>query len=192
MRTTRSKLLLVGIILATAAPVFGGNPQLQLSPEQRTMIKSAEPESIKGVKAREAVVKVMNAFRVKQVTFQKIIINNQPHIAAAVIFNKNVDASSVKQNLNIRLLKKTANNFWVDASTQNNTVNIRPNFITWVCGAPLEETGTYKMHLRGTIKSTDGEYLDCNGDGKGEGGNLPPYESQTYQAVVSIIQEIED
>lgn len=192
MKTTRSKLLLVTIILAITTSVFGGNPQLQLSPEERTMIKSSEPTAIKSVKTRKAVVTVMNAFRVKQVTFQKISINNQTHIAAAVVFNKNIDAATVKQNLNIRLLKKTPNNFWVDASTQNNTVQIRPNFITWVCGAPLEETGIYKMHLRGTIKSTDGEYLDCNGDGKGEGGNLPAYESQTYQAVVSIIQEIED
>jgi hypothetical protein len=192
MKTTRWKFLLVTIILAITTSVFGGNPQLQLSPEERTMIKSSEPTSIKGVKIQKAVVNVLNAFRVKQVTFQKVSINNQTHIAAAVIFNKNIDASTVKQNLNIRLLKKTPNNFWVDASTQNNTVQIRPNFITWVCGAPLEETGIYKMHLRGTIKSTDGEYLDCNGDGKGEGGNLPAYESQTYQAVVSIIQGIED
>ena len=164
---------------------------MQLSPG-RTMVKPIEPKSTKAVKAAKTAKTMINAFRVKQVTFQKVFINNQTHIAVAVIFNKNIDAVTVKQNLNVRLLKKTPNNFWVDASTQNNTVRIRPNFITWVCGAPLEETGIYKMHLRGTIKSTDGEYLDCNGDGKGEGGNLPPYESQTYQAVVSIIQEIED
>jgi len=193
----RSTLLLACIILVITIPACAGNPQVPLSPG-RTMVKPAVPKSTaavkitKAVKPKKAAMTLLNAFRVKQVTFQKISINNQTHIVAAVIFNKNINAATVKQNLNIRLLKKAPNNFWVDASTQNNTVQIRPNFITWVCGAPLEETGIYKMHLRGTIKSTDGEYLDCNGDGKGEGGNLPAYESQTYQAVVSLIQEIED
>lgn len=40
------------------------------------------------------------------------------------------------------------------------------------------------MYLRGTLKSADGVYLDCNGDGKGEGGYLPAYESQLYYAKV--------
>jgi hypothetical protein len=137
-------------------------------------------------------VTVLKAFRVKDVKFNKIIIDNQMHIVAAVVFNKNIDAATVEQNFNIRLLKKTPDNFWVDASTQNDIVRIRPNFITWVCGAPLEATGTYKMHLWGTINSTHGEYLDCNGDGKGEGGNLPAYESQTYQPAVSVILEREN
>ncbi len=42
------------------------------------------------------------------------------------------------------------------------------------------------MHLRGTIKSADGVFLDCNGDGKGEGGSLPAYESQLYQLEIPI------
>ena len=39
--------------------------------------------------------------------------------------------------------------------------------------------------------SADGVYLDCNGDGKGEGGYLPAYESQLYYAVIHNLQEIE-
>jgi hypothetical protein len=54
----------------------------------------------------------------------KISINNQTHVAAAVVFDKNIDAASEKQILNIRLFKKAPDNFWVDASTQNNTVKI--------------------------------------------------------------------
>ena len=61
---------------------------------------------------------------------------------------------------------------------------IRPNFVTWVSGAPLEP-GIYIMHLRGTIKSADGIYLDCNGDGKGEGGSLPAYESKMHQVAAN-------
>ncbi len=187
----RFTLPLVVIILLIATFTFGGNPQVPLSPG-KTMNSPVELKSKTPLKASKAAMKMMNSFRVKQVSFQKITINNQVHLAAAVVFNKNIDAGSVKQNLNIRLLKKNPSNFWVDASTQNNTVQIRPNFITWVSGAPLDETGIYKMHLRGTIKSTDGLYLDCNGDGQGEGGSLPPYESQTYQAVPAIIQGLED
>ena len=114
-------------------------------------------------------------------------MNNKTYLAVGVIFNRNLDATSVVQNENIRLLKRTQNNYWNDASTQNNTVRINPNSIAWLSGAPLE-TGDYKLHLRGTLKSADGIYLDCNGDGTGERGNLPPYESQIYHAVVQLPQ----
>ncbi|MEJ2154945.1 MAG: hypothetical protein P8X96_06395 [Desulfobacteraceae bacterium] len=133
---------------------------------------------------------MLKAFRVTRVEFKTISINNQNHLAVGVVFNKNIDSVTVKQNQNIRLLKRTPSNFWVDASTRNNTVRIRPNVTTWVCGAALEEHGTYKMHLRGTIKSSDGEYLDCNGDGKGEGFSLPAYASQTYQATGALIEQL--
>ena len=118
------------------------------------------------------------------------MLNNKTHLVAAVVFNRNVDATTVQENGNIRLIRKNENHFWVDASTQNNKVRIGPNFITWVCGAALE-TGYYKMLLRGTIKSADGVYLDCDGDGKGEGGSLPAYESQLYHAVVRDLEMID-
>ena len=140
------------------------------------------PKSIKGAKV------VPGPFQVQKVEFSTVNLNNQTRLAAAVSFNKNVDASTVQQNVNIRLLKKDENNFWRDASTQNNNVNIRPNFITWVSGASLE-SGVYKMHLRGTIKSAGGISLDCDGDGKGEGGYPPPYESQLYQSNVIELEE---
>ncbi len=177
MKPTITILLLTCFLLVLSTPAFGGDP-MPLEP-RKAVIK---PKVHKAVKAKEAMT-IMNAFRVKQVKFNTISMNNQTHLVAAVIFNKNINAATVQQNTNIRLLKKNQNNFWVDASTQNNTVQIRPNFITWVCGAPIEPNGIYKMHLRGTIKSTDGQYLDCNGDGKGEGGYLPAYESQTYRAL---------
>lgn len=162
------------LLLPMSGPAFGGGP-IQIQPV-RPEIKTKAPV------ASKKTLTISSAFRVKEVRFEKILINNQEHLVSAVIFNKNVDPATVQQNTNIRLLKRNSNNYWVDASTQNNTVNIRPNFITWVSGAPIEAAGQYKMHLRGTIKSIDGQYLDCNGDGKGEGGALPPYESQTYSA----------
>ena len=133
---------------------------------------------------------VPGPFRVKEVKFETVAMDNRNHLVAAVIFNRNVDASTVQENVNIRLLTKNENNFWVDASTQNNTVNVRPNIITWVSGAPLTNS-VYILHLRGTIKSTDGVFLDCDGDGKGEGGNLPAYESQMYQSRTIQLEEKE-
>ncbi len=173
MKPTIVTILFTCFILLPCAPAFGENP-VPLE-HGKTRIIPKVPI------AKKKLMTVSNAFRVKQVKFEKITLNNQEHLAIAVIFNKNIDAATVQQNSNIRLLKQNANNFWVDASTQNNIVNIRPNFITWVSGAPIEPNVLYKMHLRGTIKSTDGQYLDCNGDGKGEGGALPAYESQTYR-----------
>jgi hypothetical protein len=176
MKPTIAIILLTCFFLSMGAPAFGGEP-MPLEPRKAVIKTNAH----KAEKAKEAMA-VMNAFRVTQVKFSTISMNNQTHLVAGVIFNKTINAGTVQQNNNIRLLRKNQNNFWVDASTQNNTVQIRPNFITWVCGAPIEPNGVYKMHLRGTIKSTDGQYLDCNGDGKGEGGNLPAFESQTYSA----------
>jgi hypothetical protein len=149
---------------------------LSLAVDPGTLVPQVEQEKSKYI--LDKGVKVKQSFRVERVEFQQVQLNNQFYLAAGVIFNRDVDPASVKVNFNIRLLRQEGN-FWVDASTQNNKVNIRPNFITWVSGAPL--TGSsYKMHLRGTIKSMHGEYLDCDGDGKGEGGNLPAYESQLY------------
>ncbi len=174
MKLTRSASLCVFLMLALCAPAFGGDP-MQIQP--------LKPEVLPRVPiAKKELMAVSNAFHVKEVKFEKITLNNQEHLAVAVIFNRDIDASTVQQNSNIRLLTQDANNYWVDASTQNNIVNVRPNFITWVSGAPVEAGHVYKMHLRGTIKSTNGKYLDCDGDGEGEGGSLPPYESQTYQA----------
>ena len=152
------------------------------------------PQAPSSIKVKSKSLKdarpVPGPFKVQYVKFETIAINNQTHLAAAVVFNRDIDPSSVQQNGNVRLLKQDPSLFWVDASTQNNTVNIRPNFITWVCGAPLD-SGLYRMHLRGTIKSADGVFLDCNGDGIGEGGNLPAYESQIFQASTIQLQEKE-
>jgi hypothetical protein len=172
-----------GLVLIFCAPAFAGDP-MQVEPQNMQV----RPQ---GPRIDKKMLTVSDAFRVKEVRFERILMNNQQHLVAAVIFNKNIDAATVQQNLNIRLLKQDANGFWVDASTQNNNVNVRPNFITWVSGAPIEDGAYYKMHLRGTIKSTDGKYLDCDGDGQGEGGALPPYESQTYRAP-GMIRDLEE
>lgn len=152
----------------------------------RNTVKHAKPlpASTKGVK-----VPVSDVFKVQNVTFKTISLNNKTHLVAGIVFNKHIDASSVVQNVNIRMLRKNEQHFWLDASTQNNIVRIRQNTITWVCGKPLESS-VYVMHLRGTMKSSDGVSLDCNGDGKGEGGSLPAFESQLYQS--SLIPQHKD
>jgi len=125
--------------------------------------------------------------RVQSVQFGEVLWNGAPHLAAGVIFTKEIDAASVQQNHNIRLLKEE-NGFWVDVSTQGNVVKIMQKHISWLSGASLE-TGSYRIHLRGTIKDKDGLYLDCNNDGTGEGGNLPAYDSQIYNAAVTELGE---
>jgi hypothetical protein len=183
MKSTLTCILLAFLILAQCPSAFGeSNPRLENSKAPR--VNQNIPKSIKGA------VAVPGPFRVKQVIFKELSVNNKTYLAAGVVFSRNLDPATVKQNVNIRLLRKNENNFWVDASTQNNTVRINPSSIAWLCGAPLE-TGYYVMHLRGTIKSADGVYLDCNGDGKGEGGNLPAYESQLYHAEIHTIPEIQ-
>lgn len=130
-----------------------------------------------------------DSFQVNSVQFATVTdpATNQTHLAAAVVFNRNIDAATVQENINIRLLKQDEETtFWSDVSTQNNVLRIGPTFITWLSGAQLTN-GNYKMHLRGTIESENGASLDCDGDGVGEGGALPAYDSQIYQ-VNGLIQ----
>lgn len=184
MKPTIADVMLICFILLWSAPAFGKGQPAHDGPKTAADVKQFTPKSVKGAKIKPG------PFRVKNVNFKEMTINNQKRLVAAVIFNRNVNASTVKPNINIRLLRKNEKHFWVDASTQNNKVNIRPNFVTWVSGAPLEP-GIYIMHLRGTIKSTDGIYLDCNGDGKGEGGSLPAYQSKMYQVAAERLTPLD-
>lgn len=184
MKQTIANAVLICFVLLWSALAFGKGQPAHDSPNTTNDVKQFIPQNLKGAKIKPG------PFRVKNVTFKEITVGNQKRLVVAVIFNRNVNASTVKPNINIRLLTKNENHFWVDASTQNNKVNIRPNFVTWVSGAPLEP-GIYIMHLRGTIKSADGIYLDCNGDGKGEGGSLPAYESKMYQVVAEHLTPLD-
>ena len=175
MKKAMIYLPLVCLILGLSCLSFAGSQPGRANPKTNPA-NQAVSKSTKGIKV------LPGPFRVKQVIFNTVVNNNQTYLAAAVIFNRNLDKASVQKGINIRMIKKNENNFWVDASSQN-TVRINPNSIVWLSGTPLE-TGYYKMHLRGTLKSADGIYLDCNGDGKGEGGYLPAYESQLYYAKV--------
>ncbi|MCK5099256.1 MAG: hypothetical protein KAR45_14195 [Desulfobacteraceae bacterium] len=173
MKTLKLLLIILCIVLGLSAFAFSKSKSRAESPQNTVKSNTVVPRLTKGAKV------VPGVFRVKSVTFKTILLNGKKHLVTAIVFNKNIDASTVRENVNIRMLRKNEQHFWLDASTQNNIVHVRPNFITWVCGKPLEH-GVYVMHLRGTIKSADGVFLDCNGDGKGEGGNLPAYESKLY------------
>ena len=181
MKYITTLIALIGLLATMNSPCFAEAQPQRAKPRAVDVSKdSAKSKPLKGAKA------VPQPFRVQSVQFQKVPHDGTARLAVAVFFNKEIDPVTVQQNANIRLLRKNENHFWVDAATQGNVVNVRPNIITWLSGAPLE-SGVYIMHLRGTIKSRDGLYLDCNGDGQGEGGNLPAYESQMYNAVVQTL-----
>ena len=185
MKYVIALISVICLLVGMNSPCFAeAQPQRAKS---RTVDVSKDSTQIKPLKGAKAVPQ---PFRIQNVQFQKVQHNGTTRLAVAVFFNKEIDLATVQQNVNIRLLRKNENHFWVDAATQGNVVNVRPNIITWLSGATLEN-GVYIMHLRGTIKSRDGLYLDCNGDGRGEGGNLPAYESQMYNAVVQTLIPIE-
>jgi hypothetical protein len=179
MKTLKLFIILICLVMGFTTFAFAKAKPRSTNSEKNVKPVTVKPEVKKGLKV------IPGPFRVQSVQFKLVPLNGKQHLATAVIFNRNVDKSSVKQNNNIRLLRKDAQHFWRDASTQNNKVRIGPNFVTWVCGKPIDNE-VYVMHLRGTIKSADGVFLDCNGDGKGEGGSLPAYESQLYQLEIPI------
>jgi hypothetical protein len=186
MKYVTGLMALIWIVAGMHSPCFAeAQPSRAKS---RAVDVSKDNVKINAVKGATVVTQ---PFRVQSVQFQQVQHAGQTRLAVAVVFNKEIDPTSVQQNQNIRLLRKNDQHFWVDAATQGNVVNVRPTFITWLSGAQLE-TGVYIMHLRGTLKSKDGLYLDCNGDGQGEGGYLPAYESQMYNAVVQTLETIEN
>lgn len=186
MKPTIAFFVAACLISLGSTPAFAKSQPALTGQKRAADAKQAMPKTAKGAKIKPG------PFRVKEVTFKEMTINNQKRLVVAVVFNRNVNASTVIPNSNIRLLRKNENHFWVDASTQNNKVNIRPNFITWVSGATPLEPGIYIMHLRGTIKSADGIYLDCDGDGKGEGGSLPAYESKMYAVAPESLTPLDE
>ncbi len=130
------------------------------------------------------------SFRVKKVTFKEVVGNGSKYLAAAVEFNQKVKADSIAKGVNHRVLRFD-NGSWVDAYPSGNTnIRVLGKFITWASTVPISP-GEYKVHLRGTIKNTNGDFLDCDKDGKGEGGYLPPYESAVYTISGRIIEGID-
>ncbi len=183
MKNLKLFIILLCFVMSFSTFAFAKAKPRSISPQKNVKANTIAPAKIKGAK----VVSGPGPFIVQNVTFKLVPINGKSHLAAALVFNKNIDKSTVKEGLNIRLLRKNQQHFWLDASTQNNNVRIGPNFITWLCGKPIDNA-VYVIHLRGTIRSSDGIYLDCDGDGKGEGGSLPAYESKLYQIFPRLIE----
>jgi len=184
MRRSAEIIILFFVVLMVAAAIASGK-------EATPSAQSVSPREVKPPVTKKGVTPVQPlSFQVQSVNFLEMSNNNQRFLAVTIFFNKDIDPASVQQNVNIRLLKKDENNFWCDFSTQNNNVRILNRVITWAAGAPLEN-GYYVMHLRGTLKSTDGLFLDCDGDGHGEGGYLPAYESAIYQVNLPELELIE-
>ena len=186
MRNPIGLIAIVCIVAGSQTYVFAEG---QLGPAKSKAV--AIPQSAAKAKPAKVQPAALQPFQVQSVQFQEVSHTGATRLAVAVIFNKEIDPATVQPNVNIRLLRKNEQHFWVDATTQGNVVNVRPKHITRLSGAPFERA-LYIMHLRGTIKSKDGLYLDCNKDGKGEGGSLPAYESQMYDAVHRLLETIED
>jgi len=194
------KIIFLLVLMLIPGLVFAEAQKGSVYKKRKTVYDKISPASLKETQvvtpmhiAEPVKIKIAApiSFQVTEVNFETVEVEGQTRLVAAVMFNKDIDSATVEENLNIRLLKQDDQGFWRDASTQNNHVNVRPSFITWVSGASLEG-GLYKMHLRGTIQSADGLYLDCDGDGTGERGNLPAYESQVYQSELIELDPMED
>jgi hypothetical protein len=130
------------------------------------------------------------SFRVIQVVFEVVPYNNESILAALIEFNKPVDAATIVKGVNLRLLREDDENsgFWNDAYPSTDLiVRVVQGHERYVAIGSLNPLnyGNYKVHIRGTImstatKSSGAEYLDCNGDGTPEGGQLPAYNSHIF------------
>jgi len=188
-RRAYKKIFIMGFTLML---VFYFSEAAILAKAQKVGVTSKTKSTTNRVKKRDMKGSLAKPlpFQVKNVKFKEIKYAGTTRLAFTVTFNNSVDPVTVKQNSNIRLLKIDNNHFWRDASTQGNIVRVTSHTIAWLSGAALE-TGVYIVHLRGTIKNKYGTYLDCDGDGKGEGGKLPAFESKMYQAHVQSLIPID-
>ncbi len=188
------KIKLICFFFVVGSLVFISTAQCKSSDTTKIQKKYQHPTSSKKIKFAPISPKKVKlapiSFRVKKVTFKEISVNLKTHLAVIIEFNKPVKASSVVTGTNCRVLKED-NGFWIDAyPTAGSNLRVVDRYITWAMGSPVNSNGPHKVHLRGTIKATSGEYMDCNNDGKGEGGSLPAYNSQIYHPVVTILQPI--
>ena len=107
MNYFKGVVIVLCFIFGVSVLAFG---EAQKNPYLPNAVKSANkflPQAIKGAQV------VPGPFVVQSVQFSTIVVNNRTHLVAAVMFNRNVDASSIQENVNIRLLKQKENNFWV-------------------------------------------------------------------------------
>ncbi len=128
------------------------------------------------VTVKNTKVKLLQSFRVNSSSIRFLTIDKKLYLTAGVKFNKTPDTSTINQGMNFRILYRDSNGFWRDAFNTDGIITRIGNTIKWQSPTPGSE-GSYKIHLRGTIRDLNGEELDCNNDGKGEGGSLPAYES---------------
>ena len=149
-----------------------------------TVIKEPRRPAVR-VPAAGKIPRLPDSFQVRKVEFRQVQVDNRARLAVLIEFNREVDPGSIRHGDNLRVLRYD-NGFWVDAFPSGSRYEVTDRFIDWVAGAPIDP-GTFKVHLRGTIKDAGGNSLDCNADGRGEGGNLPAYESQTYSGEALIL-----
>ncbi|UCG35703.1 MAG: hypothetical protein JSW17_02590 [Candidatus Omnitrophota bacterium] len=128
-------------------------------------------------------LKIPQSFQVVDSKFRYVTVGNEVHLKVDVTFNKNVDLSSISLGNNFRMLRRNQAGFWVDVHKTHDSIQGFGKKVIWSSNEWAAE-GALKLHLRGTIKSTGGDFLDCNGDGKAEGGYPPPYESSIFYSVL--------
>lgn len=92
---------------------------------ERKAIKSNIRE-ISKIKTGNIALKVKDVpVRGQSVQFGEVQVDGELHLAAGIIFTKEIDAATVNQTQNLRLLREE-NGFWVDVSPQGNVVRIMP------------------------------------------------------------------
>jgi len=151
-----------------------------------TVIKETRRPAVRvPATAAEKIPRRPDSFQVRKVEFRQVQVEGRARLAVLIEFNREVDPGSIRHGVNLRVLRHD-NGFWVDAFPSGSRYEVTDRFIDWVAGAPIDP-GVFKVHLRGTIKDVGGNFLDCNYDGQGEGGNLPAYESETYSGEALLL-----
>ncbi|MCP4653629.1 MAG: hypothetical protein GY858_09665 [Candidatus Omnitrophica bacterium] len=165
--------LFVGIILQAEPPTW------QSKQMNQPAIGYGKPKAplIKGA------TKLNVSFQVINSSFNYVVVGNVSAMKIDINFNKNVDQSSINWGHNFRVLRRGQDGFWRDSYQDPGTMQVSGSHITWQSNGWANE-GPHKLHLGGTLKGTGGQFLDCDNDGKGEGGYPPPYESEIFYCVL--------
>jgi hypothetical protein len=143
-------------------------------------------QQTKTMLARKIVLAQEESFQVVNLSIGYVVLDDNLHFKIIVDFNKNIDLSHIHFGNNVRWLVKDVNGNYIDAYPEGGHLQVEGKQLIWTSKSPAIQ-GSQKLLLKGTLKSVDGKYLDCDGDGDGEGGNLPTYESIVYDLSIEKI-----
>lgn len=176
MNSLKMSLIVSVLILGFTAPLMA-EPEIPESEET-----AQQPRMLMARK----VILAQEPFRVNNLAYGYVVQGEHLHFKIMIDFNKNIDLSCIQFGSNVRWLVKDMNGFYKDTYPAGGDIEVDGNRLIWTSKEPAI-SGHQKLLLKGTLKSTSGDYLNCEGNCRGAGRDTTVYDSGIYALSVEKI-----